>query len=114
MDNCDRQLMEWINQHLGIMHSAISQDEARMWQRLLMADRQKFDAHAIYGFCRRRQRDRQQKKFSGDELAEFTEEFLVKLRLAMKSAKGPFDLPMFELVGMEPLQKLGLLPSDNK
>jgi isochorismate synthase EntC len=109
MTQNDQQLMEWINQHLDIMHSAMTKDEAKMWQRLLMADRQKFDSLALFGFCKRRQRDRKQKKFPGNELAQFSDEFLFKLRLAMKSAKGPFDLPMFELVGRESLEKLGLL-----
>ena len=112
MANYDQQLMEWIIQHLDIKQSTMTRDETQMWQRLLMTDRQKFNSLALFGFCKRRQRDRQQQKFSGDELAEFTEEFLLKLRFAMKSTKVPFDLLMFELVGKESLQKLGLLPSN--
>ena len=112
MTNYDQQIMEWIIQHLDIKHSAMTREETTMWQRLLMTVRQKFNSLALFGFCKRRQRDRKQRKFFGDELAEFTEEFLFKLRLVMKSTKGPFDLLMFELVGKESLEKLGLLPSD--
>jgi hypothetical protein len=110
MHNYDAQLIDWINQHLDIMHSAMTREETRMWQRLLMADKQKFNGHCIYGFCKRRQRDRQQKKFSGQELAQFSAEFMFKLQLASKSRKEPFDLPLFELIGRESLEKLGLLP----
>lgn len=108
--NYDSELLVWAFENLDITHDRLPEDKITIWQ-LLARDEKNFMAHALFGFYwnRIRKGTMSLDEISDAERVEYLYEFKVKLALAADRQVLSLALPLFEIYGMEKLNRLQLV-----
>ncbi|AJY71404.1 hypothetical protein RW64_18560 [Geobacter sulfurreducens] len=109
MAQIDETRKDWIKRNLTIRHNQLTREEARDWLRLMMADMESFLAHAIYGYLLQRISKEGTTRIPQAEVAEFCEEFILKIQLANRNIRITVSFPLFGLVGHDVLSKFGFM-----
>lgn len=112
--NYDVNLLAWTSDNLNITHDMLTSEQIATWRRLLMKDATNFMSHAFFGFFTNRikRTGNHSDNITDEERYEFLCEFRLKLILASDHKALPLKLPMFEIVGMENLNKLQLVDDE--